>query len=137
MEIDNSHEKIRTTQHNHWSCTWHISQIIVTFCLLLSSFMFQTNEGVISCWMMPYMQSYPLNEKMNHLVILDCWIDDDSNLNIELGTFAVNMKKEVCGVINYFFSFLTKYDENKVHNMLPLMLNARFKSLKLISFFIG
>jgi hypothetical protein len=87
--------------------------------------------------MMPYMQSYPLNEKMNHLVILDCWIDDDSNLNIELGTFAVNMKKEVCGVINYFFSFLTKYDENKVHNMLPLMLNARFKSLKLISFFIG
>jgi hypothetical protein len=74
---------------------------------------------------------------MNHLVILDCWIDDDSNLNIELGTFAMKMKKEVCGVVNYFFSFLTKYDENKVHNMLPLMLNARFKSLKLISFFIG
>jgi hypothetical protein len=74
---------------------------------------------------------------MNHLVILDCWIDDDSNLNIKLGTFAVNMKKEVYGVINYFFSFLTKYDENKFHNMLPLMLNPTFKSLKLISFFIG
>jgi hypothetical protein len=55
--------------------------------------------------MMPYMQPYPLvfksKEKMNHLVILDCWIDDDSNLNIELGTFAMNMKKEVYGVINY------------------------------------
>jgi hypothetical protein len=64
------------------------------------------------------MQLYPwafkLKEEMNHFAILDCWIDDDSNLNIELRTFAMNMKKEVCGVINYFFSFLTKYDEHKL-----------------------
>jgi len=58
--------------------------------------------------------------------------DDDSNLNIESGTFAMNMKKEVCGVINYFFSFLTKYDEDNVHNLLPLLSNPKFKSLKLI-----
>jgi hypothetical protein len=74
---------------------------------------------------------------MNYLVILDCWIDDDSNLNIELGTFAMNMKKEVYGVINYFFSFLTKYDESKAHNMLPLMLNPRFKSLNYFFNWLG
>jgi hypothetical protein len=74
---------------------------------------------------------------MNQLALLDCWIDDNSNLNIKLGTFTMNMKKEVYGVINYFFSLFTKYDKNKAHNMLPLMLNPRFKSLKLILFFIG
>jgi len=89
---------------------------------------------------MPYMQPYPwafkLKDEMNHLAILHCWIDDDPNLNIELGTFAMNMKKEVCRVINYLFSLFKKYNKSKAHNMLPLMLNPRFKSLKLIFFLL-
>jgi hypothetical protein len=47
------------------------------------------------------------------------------------------IKKEFIGVIYYFLSFLTRYDERKVHNMLALMLDPGFKILKLISYFIG
>jgi hypothetical protein len=53
------------------------------------------------------------------------------------GTFIVNMKKVVCGVIDFFLSVLTKYDERKTHNMLSLMLNLKFRSLNLSSSSIG
>ncbi len=39
--------------------------------------------------------------------------------------------------IDFLLSLLSKYDENEVHNMLSLMLNLGFKSLKLIFSFIG
>jgi hypothetical protein len=68
-----------------------------------------------------------LKEGMNHLLVLDTFIDDDSNLDIELGTFARNVKKEVCGVIDFFFSFLKKYDARRINNILPLMLNLNLK----------
>jgi hypothetical protein len=61
--------------------------------------------------------SLKLKEGMNHLLVLDAFIDDDSNLNIELGTFARNVKKEVCGVIIFFLSFLKKYDAKRIHNI--------------------
>jgi hypothetical protein len=54
-----------------------------------------------------------------------------------LGTFVKNMKKKIIGVINYFISFLRKYDERITHNLQVLMLDPRFKSLKLIFSFIG
>jgi hypothetical protein len=41
------------------------------------------------------------------------------------------MKKEVCKVINHFLSFLRKYDERRTHNMVCLMLDRKYKSLKL------
>lgn len=78
-----------------------------------------------------------LKEGRNHLLILNAFIDDDSNLDIELGTFARNVKKEVCGVIDFFLAFLKKYDARRIHNILSLMLNLKFKILKLISCFIG
>jgi hypothetical protein len=74
---------------------------------------------------------------MNCLPILDVSINDDLGFDIELGSLARNTKKEVCGVINSFFFFLTRYDERRAHNMLVLMLNLRFKNLILISFFIS
>jgi hypothetical protein len=46
------------------------------------------------------------------------------------------MKKEVIGVIDYFFFFLTKKGrkeskmKKKTHNMLALMLDYRFESLR-------
>jgi hypothetical protein len=52
-------------------------------------------------------------------------MEDDSRMDIELKSFIVNMKKEICGVIDYFLSFLIKYDERRIHNMLFLMLNPR------------
>jgi hypothetical protein len=59
--------------------------------------------------------SLKLKEKMSHLhnlsdVLID---DDDPSLTMKLGTFAKNIKKEVNGAIDFFLSFLTRYDEKK------------------------
>jgi len=75
--------------------------------------------------------SLKLNKKMNNCLMLDVLANDDSNLNIELGVFSKNMKKEVIGVIDFFLYFLTRYDEKKTHNMSALILDSKFKSLKL------
>ncbi len=57
---------------------------------------------------------------LTHLHLLNVLIDDDeSGLNIKLGTFA--KKRKVIVIIDYFLSFLIKYDERKTHNMLTLM----------------
>jgi hypothetical protein len=50
---------------------------------------------------------------------------------------AFNIKREVCGILDGFLSFLKKYEANKTHNMLSLMLEPRFKSLRLVSSLIG
>jgi hypothetical protein len=54
-----------------------------------------------------------------------------------LRTFAKNIKKEVISVVDSFLSFLTTYDERRTQNMLALMLDIRFNSLRLIYSFIG
>jgi hypothetical protein len=63
--------------------------------------------------------------------------DDDSIVAQELSLFTSNIKREVCGVLDGFLSFFKKYERNKTHNMLSLMLDLRFKSLKLVLSFIG
>jgi hypothetical protein len=81
--------------------------------------------------------SIKFKEEINHFV-LDASMKNDLIMDIDwLGTFIVSMKKVVCGVIDSFLSILTKYDERKTHNMLPLMLNLKFKSLNFSSYFIG
>jgi len=69
--------------------------------------------------------------------MLDAFVDDDSSLNVLIRIFAINMKREVIGVIDFFLSSLTKYDKKRAHNMLALMLDLQFKSLRLISSFIS
>ncbi len=44
--------------------------------------------------------------------------------------------KKVCDVLDFLF-LLKEYEEKKVHNMLSLMLDPRFKNLHLMSSFIG
>jgi hypothetical protein len=44
-------------------------------------------------------------------------MDDDSASIFELSLFAFNIKKEVCGVLDSFLSFLRKYEERKTHNI--------------------
>jgi hypothetical protein len=62
--------------------------------------------------------------------------DDYGNIAFELFLFATNIKKEVCDLLESFFYVLRRYEERKSRNMLCLMLNSRFKSLRLISSFI-
>jgi hypothetical protein len=60
-------------------------------------------------------------------------MEEDFGVALELVFF----RKEVCGVLDSFLSFLKKFDERKSHNMLVLMLDLRFKSLCLAFSFIG
>jgi hypothetical protein len=60
--------------------------------------------------------SLKLKEEMNHLFLSNALFDDDDDycLIVELGTFTKNNKKEVIGVIDFFPSFLRRYDEKKL-----------------------
>jgi hypothetical protein len=64
-------------------------------------------------------------------------MEKNSSVELELICFASNIKKEVCEVLDSFFSILKKIVEIKTHNMLALMLDTRFKSLCLMYSFIG
>ncbi len=62
---------------------------------------------------------------------------DDSIIVNELALLASNFKRQVYGVLDFFLSFLTKYENNKAHNMDFLILNPRFKNLHKILLFVG
>jgi len=47
------------------------------------------------------------------------------------------MKRKYVGWLLQVLSFLTKYNEKKTHNMSSLILDPKYKSLKLIRSFIG
>ncbi len=59
-------------------------------------------------------------------------MEDDYGVALELSMFASNIKKEICEVLDNFFSFLRVYEKRKVHNMLFLMLDTRFTFFLLI-----
>jgi hypothetical protein len=64
-------------------------------------------------------------------------MEGDSIIFNGLSLLASNIKREVINVLDYFFSFLKKYENKKAHNMIYLMLNPRFKSFHIISSFVG
>jgi hypothetical protein len=55
-------------------------------------------------------------------------MDDDLVVVDELALLVFNIRKEVCGVLDSFLSFLKKYESRKAHNMVFLMLYPKFKS---------
>ncbi len=63
-------------------------------------------------------------------------IEEESIIIDELTSFASNIRKEVCVVIEFFFSFLRKFEKNKACNVLSLMLNPKFKNFCLVFSFI-
>jgi hypothetical protein len=64
-------------------------------------------------------------------------MEEDFCVALELICLAFNIRKEVCGILYRFLSFLKKIDKIKTHNMLLLMLDPRFKYLCLVYSFIG
>ncbi len=64
-------------------------------------------------------------------------VNDDFGITFELSLFTSNIKREVCGVWDSFFSLQRKFEEKKTHDMLSLMLDPRFKNLCLVSSFVG
>jgi hypothetical protein len=55
----------------------------------------------------------------------------------ESGALRVCMVVEVQVVLTPFLAFTSSYNANKVHNMLTLMLDSRFKSLDVVKAFVG
>jgi len=64
-------------------------------------------------------------------------MNDDIRLFLKLATIAYNIKLKAFGVLDYFLSFLRTYEEKKTHNILSLMSNPTFKSLRLVSSYVG
>ncbi len=63
-------------------------------------------------------------------------MENDSILFYELFLIAFNIKMEAINVLNSFLSFWKKYEIKKVHNMIFLILDPKFKSLRIISSFV-
>jgi hypothetical protein len=79
--------------------------------------------------------SLKLREKNQALPSFESLMDDDSIVNDELSLLASNIKREVINVLD-FFSFLKVYDKRKTCNMISLMLDPRYKNLRIISSFV-
>jgi hypothetical protein len=57
--------------------------------------------------------------------------------DVEFHMLNKNMWQEVLKVIKFFLEFLKTFDSNHVHNMLVLMLDPRFKIVKVVKSFVG
>jgi len=78
-----------------------------------------------------------LKEENKIIPSFESIMENDSIIFYELFLLASNIKREVINVLNSFLSFLKKYENKKVHNMIFLMLNPKFKSLRIVSLSIG
>ncbi len=52
-----------------------------------------------------------LKEDVGIIQNLDQFMDDDSTIILELSLFTSNIKKEVCGVLDSFLSFLRNFEK--------------------------
>ncbi len=121
--------------------TWHIFQIIVdvlfsivNVCLLnqpCGHWLLYDDLNITIIMNLKFKEKYQISLNLQDL------INDDFFVAQELSLFASNIKREVCGILDDFISFLKKDEKNRAHNMLSLMLNPRFKSLSLVSSLIG
>jgi hypothetical protein len=81
--------------------------------------------------------SLKLKEENKIIPSFESLMEDDSIISDELSLLAFNIRREVINVLDFFLSFLKKYENKKVHNMISLMLDPRFKNLCIISSFVG
>ncbi len=76
-------------------------------------------------------------EKDETNLFVDGLMENDVIIGVELNLLASNIKKKVFGFFYAFLSFLKKFVEQKTHNLLALMLNPKYKNLKIFSTFVG
>ncbi len=81
--------------------------------------------------------SLKLKEKPKNAPSFQTLMQEDFGVALDLICLASNIRKEVCGILDSFLSFLYKFDERKTHNMLALMLDPKLKSFRLMSYSIG
>jgi hypothetical protein len=121
--------------------TWQISQTIVD-CLSLVIYVCVFNQSH-GHWLLSDVlhsaisMSLKLKEENQILPSFESLMDDDSIVSVELSLLASNIRKEVINVLDCFLSFFKIYDKKKTHNMIFLMLNPWYKSLHVVSSFVG
>jgi hypothetical protein len=108
--------------------TWHLSHLIiidvlslvVSACVLNQSYghwlTFNVLHAIINMTL-KFKEEYGIAFSMNNLM------EDGFGVVLELSMFTCNIKNEVHGVLD--LSILKKYEQKKLHNMLPLMLDPR------------
>ncbi len=79
---------------------------------------------------MPFIMPFPWawNWELENAPSFQTQMEKKFGVALELNCSASNIRKEVCGVLNSFLSFLKSFDKRKMHNMLVLMLDTKFKS---------
>jgi len=65
-------------------------------------------------------------------------VDLEANVFVaKLEEFTVCMKHQVLNVLRLFFSFLHECDKKKCQNILALMLDLKFKSMHMVTNYLG
>jgi hypothetical protein len=64
--------------------------------------------------------SLKLKEELENVPSFQTLMEEDSSVELELICFAFNIRKDVCEVLNSFFSLLKKFVEIKTRNILVL-----------------
>jgi hypothetical protein len=80
-----------------------------------------------------------LNLKEENQIVLsfESLMEKNSIIVDELVLLVSNIRKEVCGMLHYFLTFLMKCNDRETHNMIFLMLEPRIKNLQIVSSFVG
>jgi hypothetical protein len=81
--------------------------------------------------------SLKLREENQVVPSYESLMDDDLVVSDELSLLASNIKREVINVLDFFLSFLKVYNKRKAHNVISFMLDPRYKSLHIVSSFVG
>jgi hypothetical protein len=72
-----------------------------------------------------------------HLIEVDNPIFIQGDFESQLLVFRLRMLNQVVSIITPFLVFANSHIPTKVHNMLAIMLDPLFKSLKIIQEFVG
>jgi hypothetical protein len=133
---------MRTTTKVSTFLTWHIYQIVVDcFSLVVTTCVLNQSRGhwlLSDAFHFVISMSLKLKEEPKNAPSFQTLMEEDFGVALELTCLASNIRKDVCGILDIFLSFLKKFDERKTCNMLTLiLLDPRFKSFHLVSFFIG
>jgi hypothetical protein len=133
----NKQTPMRLTSRMPPPLTWQLCQIIVD--CLFACILNQSRGHWLLNDALHSTISMSLKLKKEHQIVLsfESLMEEDSTIANELALLVFNIRKEVCGVLDSFLSFLTKYKNKKTHNMISLMLDLRFKNLQIIFSFVG
>jgi hypothetical protein len=84
------------------------------------------------------------NTRISLTLILEAKIGHATNVfyvldpfDVEIFIFQNNMRAKVVKAIKPFLQYLEAYDSHQMHNMLVLMLDFRFKSLRVVENYVG